>query len=90
MRLSNVEIADTLNLSQSTVSRMRTGERIASIETLQAICEHYGVEPATLMAAASKAGQGDVTEWVEILSHAFDDGEPDPDAAEPSEPEYAE
>lgn len=66
---------------------MRTGERIASIETLQAICDHYGVEPAVLMAAASKAGQGDVTDWVSILNIAFDDGEPDPDVAEPVEPE---
>lgn len=78
--MSNVEIADTLNLSQSTVSRMRSGSRVASAETLQAIVDNYNVNASVLLTAATKASQGDPREWVELLARVFDDGEPDPEA----------
>lgn len=79
MRLSNVEVATTLGLSQSTVSRMRAGHRLASLGVLQAISEHYDVDSSVLVAAASKAEAGDRTEWIVLLDEIFDDGEEDPD-----------
>lgn len=79
VRLSNIEIATALNLSQSTVSRMRSGQRLASLETLQLIAQQYSVEPSILLAAAAKASQGDRSEWIKVLNQIFDDGEPDPD-----------
>lgn len=85
MRLTNIDIANRLNLSQSTVSRMRKGTRLASLETLYAIAQTYNVNSEVLLAAASKAQRGDKTDWVDLLEDIFDDGELDPDA--PPEPE---
>lgn len=62
------------------ISRMRTGNRSASLETLQAISRHYNVSIEPLATAASKAASGDSRDWVALLAQIFDDGELDPDA----------
>lgn len=83
MRLSNSEVAATLGLDHSTVSRMRVGARIASIDTLQRIVREYHADPEALLSAAARGVEGDVKDWVELLEDLFDDGEPDltePDA----------
>lgn len=78
MRLSNIQISNDLGMSQSTVSRMRKGTRLASPDTLYLIAQTYNVEPGVLLAAASKAKQGDRNAWIILLDRIFDDGEPDP------------
>lgn len=78
MRLSNIEVSNQLGMSQSTISRMRKGERLASPGTLYLIAQTYNVEPGILLNAASKAKQGDRNAWIILLNTIFDDGEPDP------------
>lgn len=78
MRLSNIQISQDLGLSQSTVSRMRSGHRIASPDTLYLIAQTYSVEPGILLEVASKASQGNRQAWINLLNKIFDDGEPDP------------
>lgn len=85
VKLSNVDVAAALNLSQSTVSRMRAGHRLASLETLQTIARQYNVDSSLLLSAAAKASQGQRGDWIALLDEIFDDGEEDPDG--PSEPE---
>lgn len=79
MKLSNVEVGLALNMSHSSVSRMRSGERVASIDVLDRIAREYHAEPAVLLEAAAKASRGDTKEWVQVLDELFDDGEPDPE-----------
>lgn len=85
MKLSNVDVAAALHLSQSTVSRMRAGHRLASLETLQTIAREYGVDSSLLLSAAAKASQGQRDDWIALLDRIFDDGEQDPEG--PIEPE---
>lgn len=73
MALSNSEIAGALGMSHSSVSRMRSGRRIASIETLQALVEVYDADPRRLLAAAAKAQAGDAKDWLGILEGLFGD-----------------
>lgn len=73
---SNSDIASHLGMSHSSVSRMRTGERIASVDTLDKIVNEFGADPGSLLAAAAAAASGDKTAWVELLASLFDDGEP--------------
>lgn len=87
MRLPNSEVAQALDMNHSSVSRMRAGRRVASVETLQRIVKEYNADPAELMAAATKASHGETDEWVQLLNRLFDDGEPDPDESVKSEPE---
>lgn len=77
MRLGNSEVARTLDMSHSSVSRMRTGTRIGSADTLQALVEHYGADPADLLEAAALAAHGDTKAWVELLDKLLRDDVPD-------------
>lgn len=74
-KLSNAEVGLALGMSHSSVSRMRTGERIASIESLEKIAVAYDGDPSELLAAAAEAGRGDKQPWIRLLERLFDDGE---------------
>lgn len=73
MALSNSEIAAALGMSHSSVSRMRSGARVASIETLQALVEVYDADPRPLLSAAAKAVAGDGKDWRDMLRALFGD-----------------
>lgn len=81
MALSNSEIASALGMSHSGVSRMRSGARVASIDTLQKLIEMYDAEPRALVAAASKATLGDPEPWRSLLRELFGEEEPDAESA---------
>lgn len=70
-KLSNTEVAEALGMHHSYVSRMRTGERLASIGTISRISQVYGVPTSELVAAVVAAEAGDPTSWVELLDRAF-------------------
>lgn len=78
-KLSNAEVGLALGMSHSSISRMRTGERIASIEALEKIGTEYHADPAELLSAAAEAGRGNKRPWVDLLERLFDDGIPDSD-----------
>lgn len=94
MRLTNIEVANTLGLSQSMVSRMRTGYRGVSLETLESIAKAYNVDRGELLTALSKAKAGNKFAWIDFLDKIFVNQEEDPDAPpvapESVEPEPAE
>lgn len=79
MRLGNAEVARTLGMSHSSVSRMRTGERVASPTTLQQLVTEYSGDPEVLVRAAAKAAAGDTAEWVEYLDEILRDDVEDPE-----------
>lgn len=72
---------------------MRSGQRLASFKTLQAISDRYHADISELVSAAAKAdakdGTADRTVWTRLLERIFDDGEPDPNGPPPppAEPE---
>lgn len=66
-RLTNTEVAQRLGVHHSYVSRLRSGDRVASIPTLIAISDLYDVPVGKLARAASRANKGDTREWVELL-----------------------
>lgn len=74
-QLANSHIASALGMSHSSVSRMRTGERVASYDVLEKIVQEYGGDPGEWLHAAAAASRGDVDSWVKMLSVAFSDGE---------------
>lgn len=77
MKLSNSEVGHALGMSHSSVSRMRTGERVASVDVLERIITEYNADPEALLRAAAAATRGDTQEWVDLLGELFDDGIPD-------------
>ncbi len=88
MRLTNIEIANTLGLSQSTVSRMRSGHRLASTTVLVDIAEKYSADLGLLTTIAARMERkADRTEWIQLLDKIFDDGEEDPNGNPEPEPE---
>lgn len=76
-QLSNSEVAQALEMSHSSVSRMRTGERVASIDVLGRIVSEYEADPGDLLDAAVLAVRGKPLKWVALLKSLFSDGEPD-------------
>lgn len=70
-KLTNVEVARKLGMHHSYVSRLRTGDRVASIPTLIAISDVYDVPIGRLTRAASKAAKGDPGDWVDLLNDAL-------------------
>ena len=81
MALSNSEIASALGLSHSGVSRMRSGARVASVDTLQKLVTLYDADPRALLQAAAKAADGDAEPWRALLRELFGDEEPDAESA---------
>lgn len=75
MALSNSEIASALGMSHSSVSRMRSGARVASVETLQKLVEVYDADPRAILASAAKAVDGDPGPWRETLRGLFGEEE---------------
>lgn len=76
-KLTNTEVADRLGVHHSYVSRMRSGERLASVSMLSRISEEYGVPVEELVAAArATVDTGDSSKWVELLDRAFTSDQP--------------
>lgn len=71
MALSNSEVASALGLSHSSVSRMRAGSRVASVETLQKLVSTYDADPRALLDAAAKAAEGNTEPWRKMLVGLF-------------------
>lgn len=70
-KLSNTEVAEALGMHHSYVSRMRAGERLASIGTISRISQVYGVPTSELVAAVVAAEAGDTAPWIALLDRAF-------------------
>lgn len=68
---TNVEIAERLGLEHSMVSRLRSGDRVGSVDVLQKISTEFDTDLSALVAAAVKARAGDTEEFVSILEEAF-------------------
>ena len=64
---TNAAIGDRLGLAHSTVSRMRRGERLGSVETLGKIAALAGVTLEHVVAAAELARDGDLRTWSGLL-----------------------
>lgn len=73
---TNTEIGARLGLAHSTVSRMRTGERVGSVRTLRRISREYGIELDRVMSAADKALDGDTADWVALFTELSADPAP--------------
>lgn len=71
MTCTNAALGQALNLSHSTVSRMRSGTRTGSMTTLMRLAEvtKTPLEKVALAAQAVKT-RGDSTEWDKLLEKA--------------------
>lgn len=69
-------------MSHSSVSRMRSGQRVASIDVLELITENYEVDAEALLHAAAAATRGDLQDWCQLLDGAFRDDQPDEEDSE--------
>ncbi len=65
---TNTDIAARIGLAHSTVSRMRTGERVGSVRTLRRISREFDVPLEEVMSAAGSALDGDKGDWVKLMS----------------------
>jgi len=72
---TNTEIGARLGLAHSTVSRMRTGERVGSIRTLQRISREYNLPLEEVVDAANKALEGNNADWVRLMDGLGADAE---------------
>lgn len=70
---TNTEIAGRLGLAHSTVSRMRTGERVGSVRTLRRISKEFGIPLERVMSSAGEALDGDSTNWVKLMAELIQD-----------------
>ena len=70
---TNTEIAEKLGLAHSTVSRMRTGERVGSVRTLRRLSREFDLDLDRVMAAAGQALDGDKGDWVKLMAEVVDD-----------------
>ena len=74
---TNAELGATLRLSHSTVSRMRSGRRMGSIETIERIAAVSRTPIAEVIEARKQCLEGDLTNWNRILdlvcAHADDE-----------------
>lgn len=74
-KLSNAEVGERLGMSHSSVSRMRAGERVASVEVLERIVSEYEADPAELLHAAAEASRGSKQGWIRLLDRLFNASE---------------
>lgn len=72
---TNTEIAEKLGLAHSTVSRMRTGERVGSVRTLRRLSREFDLPLDRVMSSAGAALEGDKKEWVELMAEVAGDSE---------------
>ena len=72
---TNAEIARKLGVGHSTVSRMRTGQRIGSPEVLQRISVEYDIPLSDVVDRAVRARAGDVDPWVRMMGSLMDGAE---------------
>jgi transcriptional regulator with XRE-family HTH domain len=70
-RLTNVEVAYVLGVSEATVSRVRRGERGVSVMTLMKIAEAYDLDPQELLSAHRAYKAGNPRPWVSLLETAL-------------------
>lgn len=64
---TNAQVAEKLGVSHSTVSRMRTGIRVGSTETLNRIHREYGIPLDRVVDAAVRARAGKPTKWKALM-----------------------
>lgn len=69
--LTNQEVADRLGLHHSYVSRMRSGQRVASRSVLVSISNEFDIPVVALLAAAESAASGNPKEWRKLLELGF-------------------
>lgn len=67
---TNVDLGRALDLSHSTVSRMRSGTRTGSLATLRRLAQVTGRPLEEVADAAEKARRGDLTSWHALLDLA--------------------
>jgi hypothetical protein len=67
---TNRGLADALELSESTASRMRSAKRTGSVKTLNRIAKLTGRSLEEVVLAAEKARGGDLEKWADLLSSA--------------------
>lgn len=67
---TNADLGKVLGLTHSAVSRMRSGERIGSIETLSRLAAAARVPLEDVVVASRAARAGDLTDWTRILDAA--------------------
>ena len=70
---TNTEIAGRLGLAHSTVSRMRTGERVGSVRTLRRISKEFEIPLERVMSSAGEALDGDPANWVKLMAELIQD-----------------
>jgi transcriptional regulator with XRE-family HTH domain len=70
---TNTEVAEKLGLALSTVSRMRTGERVGSVRTLRRLSREFDLPLDRVMSAAGSALEGDKGDWVKLMAEVAGD-----------------
>lgn len=70
---TNTEIAAKLGLAHSTVSRMRTGERVGSVRTLRRLSREFDIPLERVMSAAGQALEGDKRDWTRLMGEIVGD-----------------
>lgn len=70
MECTNTDLGAALDLSPSSVSRMRSGIRTGSPETLKKLSIASGVPVADVLDAAIEARAGNPGKWVEVVEKA--------------------
>lgn len=68
---TNADVARRIGLNHSSVSRMRSGKRAASIQVIYGIARVYDVPPGPLLEAAAKFHQGDRELWTTLINDVF-------------------
>lgn len=61
-RLSQVELAEKLQLSKSFISELEKGHKKASIDVLQRYAEHFNIPLSSLLLFAERTDSGDFAE----------------------------
>lgn len=72
-KMSQVDLAQKINVTPAQVSRIISGERGASIETLLLIADALGIERDLMLRVVSglpiNKGLNETDQWVEDMSH---------------------
>ena len=69
---TNAEVARRIGLNHSSVSRMRSGARAASLDVIYRIASEFDVPPGPLLAAAAEFRRGNRQPWTELITRVFD------------------
>jgi transcriptional regulator with XRE-family HTH domain len=80
-RMTNQEVADRIGLTHTAVSRIRSGQRRASVAVIRRIVSEFGADADRLLEAAEAQ---DPTQWIKYLDELLVTNAPDHSSSVPA------